>query len=114
MVINKITKQIPIKQDHIPERMESSPKVGPTVLSSIIFTGAGKAPARKTVERSLASSVLKLPSITALPSGILVLMVGADCTTPYKTIAKFLLILSSVTLEKIFAPSGLNSIETSG
>jgi len=43
--------------------MESSPSEGPTVLSSTISSGAGKAPAFKTTSRSLASSGESSPSI---------------------------------------------------
>ncbi len=49
--------------------MESCPREGPTVLCSMILTGAGKAPALRTMARSLASSMSKRPVIWALPSG---------------------------------------------
>ena len=42
--MNKITSMKPITNAIIPELIESCPKSGPTVLSSIIFNGAGKAP----------------------------------------------------------------------
>ena len=89
--------------------MESSPSEGPTVLSSMTFTGAGRAPALKTVARSLASSALKLPSIMALPSGILERITGADWTMSSRTIARFLSIFLSVISAKALPPSLLNS-----
>ena len=52
--INKITKQKPITKEIKPEFMESCPKSGPTVLSSIIFSGAGKAPDLRSKAMSVA------------------------------------------------------------
>ena len=45
----------------------SNPNVGATVRSSSRLTGAGSAPARSTMARSLASAASKLPSIWAEP-----------------------------------------------
>ena len=42
--INNTTKTKPIAKAIIPALIESFPKSGPTVLSSIIFKGAGSAP----------------------------------------------------------------------
>ena len=39
----------------LPDFIESLPKDGPTVRSSIISTGAGNSPARRTLAISLAS-----------------------------------------------------------
>jgi len=61
----------------IPALILSEPNVGPTVLSSIIFTGAGKLPALRIITRSLLSSIEKEPVILASPLGILSSMVGA-------------------------------------
>ena len=40
--------------ESIPALIESCPKSGPTVLSSMIFNGAGKAPDLKSKARSVA------------------------------------------------------------
>ena len=61
-----------------PFSMESFPREGPTVLSSNISTGAGRAPALKTIARSRASSMVKRPVIWALPPEILSLIEGAE------------------------------------
>src|SRR5258706_104127 len=50
-----------------PLRIESAPSDGPTVRSSRMTTGAGKAPARSTMARSRASSTVNWPVITARP-----------------------------------------------
>tara|TARA_B100000767_G_C19261060_1_gene327235 strand:+ start:202 stop:363 length:162 start_codon:yes stop_codon:yes gene_type:complete len=49
-----ITKRNPIAKAIIPALMESCPKSGPTVLSSIIFNGAGNAPDLNNKARSVA------------------------------------------------------------
>ena len=41
-------------KDIDPALIESSPRSGPTVLSSIIFRGAGKAPDRRSKAKSVA------------------------------------------------------------
>ena len=43
--------------------MLSLPKSGPTVLSSIIFIGAGRAPDPNKIAKSFASFTVKLPDI---------------------------------------------------
>ena len=58
----------------------SWPKSGPTVLSSIIAIGAGRAPDLKTIARLLASSTLKPPDIWPLPVVIASLITGALTT----------------------------------
>ena len=55
---------------HVPLSMESWPREGPTVRSSRMLTGAGSAPARRTMARSLASSMVKDPVIWACPPEI--------------------------------------------
>ena len=50
-----------------PFLIESAPREGPTVRSSMILTGAGRAPARRTIARSCASSVVKFPVMRASP-----------------------------------------------
>ena len=43
-IIKPTTSKNPIIKDNLPAFIESSPRSGPTVLSSIIYNGAGKAP----------------------------------------------------------------------
>ena len=47
----------------MPIEMESLPKSGPTVRSSMTFSGAGKAPARSNKASSLASATVNEPLI---------------------------------------------------
>ena len=44
----------PIIRDIAPAFIESSPRSGPTVLSSIILSGAGKAPDLSSKDKSVA------------------------------------------------------------
>ena len=53
--MNKITKINPTIKDVIPDFIESSPKSGPTVLSSTTSNGVGKAPDLSNNARSVAS-----------------------------------------------------------
>ena len=53
--INSITKTKPIINDIAPDLIESSPKSGPTVLSSTTKRGVGKAPDLRSSARSVAS-----------------------------------------------------------
>ena len=53
--MNKITKINPNIRDVIPDLIESSPRSGPTVLSSTILSGVGKAPDLSNSARSVAS-----------------------------------------------------------
>ena len=53
--MNKITKMKPTIKDVIPDLIESSPKSGPTVLSSTILRGVGKAPDLRSKAKSVAS-----------------------------------------------------------
>ena len=53
----------PINIDFCPLEIESAPRLGPTVLSSTIFTGAGSAPARRIIAISFASLISANPSI---------------------------------------------------
>ena len=60
----------PINIDLCPLEIESAPRLGPTVLSSTISTGAGSAPARRIIAISFASLISANPSICVLPPGI--------------------------------------------
>ena len=62
----------------IPLSMESCPREGPTVTFWMIFTGAGRAPARRTMARSEASSGVKDPLIWALPPLMRSWITGAE------------------------------------
>ncbi len=70
--------EMPMAQAVRPERIESSPRLGPTVRSSMIFTGAGSAPARRTMARLRASSERKFPSTIPAPPGMRPLIRGAE------------------------------------
>ena len=67
----------PSNTEFVPLLTESAPSDGPTILSSIIFTGAGNAPALSTMAISIASSIPANPSIIVPPSLIFVLIDGA-------------------------------------
>ena len=64
--------------DMTPWRIESLPNDGPTVRSSAISTGAGNAPARRTIDKSRASLISKLPVIDARPPPIRSWITGAE------------------------------------
>ena len=49
-----MTNKKPINKEIVPALIESSPKSGPTVLSSIIFRGAGNAPDLRSKAKSVA------------------------------------------------------------
>ena len=78
--------------------MESSPRSGPTVLSSTTFNGVGKAPDLNNKAKSVASWKVKLPEIIPLPPVIGSLMDGALIICPSKTIANLFPTLSFVVL----------------
>ena len=61
--IKIITKRKPIAKAIIPAFIESWPKSGPTVLSSIMFKGAGNAPDLNNNAKSVADWNVKLPLI---------------------------------------------------
>jgi len=68
-------------------RIESAPRLGPTVRSSAIVMSVGSAPARSSRARSLASAFEKLPEIEP----VLLMrdwMTGADEMRPSSEIAR--------------------------
>ena len=77
----------PITTDRVPLLTESAPSEGPTTRSSIISTGAGNAPARRTIAISFASSILAKPSINVPPPDIFSRIFGAIWTLLSKTMA---------------------------
>ena len=78
--------------------IESSPKSGPTVLSSIMLSGAGNAPDRNNKARSVADWKVKPPDICPDPLAIISLITGALIILLSKTIASLLPIPSLVAL----------------
>src|SRR6266540_4070116 len=90
----------------IPLRIESSPSEGPTVRSSRYVRPAGRAPARSTSARSLASSGVKLPVICPV-SVIRSWIRGADCTRLSRMIARNLPTLAPVAAENFSAPAAV-------
>ena len=79
-----ITKKKPIINDRIPASIESCPRSGPTVLSSIIFKGAGNAPDLNRSARSVADWKVKSPLICPAPPTIASLITGALIILPSK------------------------------
>ena len=51
----------------IPELIASLPRVGPMIVSEIIFAGAGSLPDLRIFARSSASSIVKSPVISVFP-----------------------------------------------
>ena len=78
--MNAITSALPTTNERTPLRIESCPSDGPTVRSSISFSGAGSAPLRSTFARSCASAKSNRPVIWPRPAVIGSRIVGADST----------------------------------
>ena len=76
-IIKDITNVKPIINEMTPALIESFPKSGPTVLSSIISNGAGKAPDLNNSAKSVAVWKVKFPVIWPEPPTIASLIVGA-------------------------------------
>ena len=104
-----ITKQNPTNPAFLPSVTESNPKLGPTLRSSMIFKGAGRAPALSKTASSFAVSIVKFPEITPEPAIIGSLMVGALNTLSSKTIARGLPVFCFVTSANILVPLGLKA-----
>ena len=88
-----------------PARIESAPSSAPTERSSITFNGAGRAPARRSTESSLADSTVKLPEMMPEPPRIGSRMLGAEITLSSSTIANGLPTFSCVILPNLRAPA---------
>src|SRR6266545_3754309 len=114
MSMKMTTARAAVRVERRPLRIESAPSDGPTVRSSSTLTGAGSAPARSTMARSVASSVVNPPVIWARPDGIRSRITGAECTLPSRTMASRLPTFASVRSEKALAPAELNSTDTYG
>ena len=67
-IIKIITKINPITREIVPDFIESSPKSGPTVLSSTIFKGVGNAPERNNKAKSVTSKAKVSTYCSASPS----------------------------------------------
>jgi len=105
MNINIITNIKPIKREKTPASIESFPRSGPTVLSSTILIGAGKAPDLSNKARSVASWNENPPEIVPEPPVIASRIFGALITESSSTIASLRPILSVVTLPNFCAPN---------
>ena len=97
-----------------PISTESRPRDGPTVRSSMISTLAGRAPARRTMARSLASSLVRLPVMMERPLAILVWITGAEYTAPSRTMARRSPMCAPVMRRKSCTPSSVVSKLTIG
>jgi hypothetical protein len=95
-----------------PLRIESAPSEGPTVRSSSTCTGAGRAPARSTMARSVASAEVNPPVIWARPEGMRSRICGAEWTLPSSTMARRRPTLASVRSAKARPPAALKSTDT--
>ena len=77
-----------------------------------ILTGAGSEPARSTIARSRASSIVKRPVIWACPPDIFSWITGAEYTLLSRMIAMRRLTFFLVIRSKSFAPLELNARDT--
>ena len=102
--INTTTNRNPTNAASFPDSIESAPRFGPILLSSMIFNCAGSAPARKTKASSVADSTVKLPEMIPSPPSIGLLITGALNTAPSSTTAKRLPLLLDVASANFFAP----------
>ena len=78
--MNKTTKARPAIMEMIPWFCASLPRVGPMMLSSTIWVGAGSEPDFKMLAKSWASKRVKLPEISDCPFGISPFTIGAVYT----------------------------------
>src|SRR5262249_26161001 len=112
--MNAITMAAPTYDDVLPLAIESWPRPGPTVRSSMMVSGAGNAPALSRMARSLALSTVKLPDICPEPPRMGSRMTGADITWLSRTMANGLPTFSCVTWANLRAPDVLNRKDTIG
>ena len=110
--IKSITSVKPINNAIIPALIESWPRSGPTVLSSIIFKGAGRAPDLNNKAKSVADWKVKPPLIWPLPLAIVSLITGALIIFPSNPIANCLPIFADVVLPNLLAPTLSKENET--
>ncbi len=91
--MNSTTNIKPIINDIIPASIESCPRSGPTVLSSIMLRGAGKAPDLNNKAKSVADWNVKSPDIWPDPPIIGSLTDGALIILPSSIIASLFQLL---------------------
>ena len=87
IIINNITSTKPILRAFFPALIESSPRLGPTVLSSKTVIGAGNEPALSNTAKSFAVSGEKFPLIFPCPPVMGSRIWGALITLPSRRIA---------------------------
>ena len=80
MIMNAAIATVATIEAMMPARIESRPRLGPTVRSSTIVSFAGSEPARSRMARSLADSTVKLPLIWPEPPRIGSRICGAEIT----------------------------------
>src|SRR5207237_8545190 len=97
-----------------PVAIESWPRPGPTVRSSMIVSGAGSAPARSRIARSLAACTVKLPEICPEPPVIGSRITGAEITSLSSTMAKGCPTFSNVAWANLREPALLKRKLTIG
>ena len=93
-----------------PDLIESSPKSGPTVLSSRMIKGAGRAPDLRSRAKSVADWKVKFPEICPLPPKIGSLICGALIILLSKIIANLCPTYFVVALPNFLAPT-LSSVK---
>ena len=72
----------------LPARTESAPRSGPTVRSSRMVSGAGRAPARSSSAKSVVCCTVKLPLMMPRPPVMALRITGALITLPSRMMAK--------------------------
>ena len=110
--IKIITNKKPIAKAIIPALIESWPRSGPTVLSSIISNGAGNAPDLNNKAKSVALWKVNPPLICPDPLAIVSLTTGALIIFPSKTMANCFPIPVDVALPNLLAPTLSNVNDT--
>ena len=103
--MNSTTNIKPIINDIIPASIESCPRSGPTVLSSIMLRGAGKAPDLNNKAKSVADWNVKSPDIWPDPPIIGSLTDGALIILPSSIIASLFPTPVLVAFPNFFAPT---------
>ena len=92
-----------------PWRSSPAPRPGPTVRSSMMVSGAGSAPARSRMARSLALCTVKLPEICPEPPRIGSRITGAEITSLSSTMANGLPTFSCVTCGEFARAGGVEA-----
>ena len=103
-----------VRRRVLPLAIESWPRPGPTVRSSMMVSGAGSAPARSRMARSLALCTVKLPEICPEPPRIGSRITGAEITSLSSTMANGLPTFCCVTSANLRAPEVLKRKVTIG